>query len=317
MLILQFVVATLLLLPLSLHASKDITPLLINEQGFATDSLKNLLILTGIDADDLPTIVEKTQESWIVVRQGKDQIERRDVSDTDNQKANRAAILEIAKDLGVFDASTPSLQSYKYGICLGAFMPSVRDRLFGLVQTWNSGTHFEWLIFLGGERPLRLGSGQPDDFAALCDTSLSPLPFKASWTPENVSEISYLTEYDMMQWVWSQVEIPEDMATALQDRVIFVNASKGAAQRPSHADAYRTWMEVFQPEPGSVLASGSPLFWPYQQLAGQNVLGNQFLLETTAPSANIDNQKVSVVLDTLAKCLFEIQARRISPASSL
>jgi hypothetical protein len=282
---------------------------LLTEDRKPSPLLQELLSLTGIEGTlDLDDVVQKTQEQWIAVRQGQNQIERRDLVDSEEQKKKRDAILAIAEKMGLFAPSLPALTNYKYGICLGAFLGTVRERLHTLVELWKKGIRFETLVFLGGERDLRKAEGEPDSLSSLCNESLSPLPFKKGWTLEK--NIPYATEYDMMKIVWAQVEIPEDMKVALENKVVFVNASKGNSLRPSTGDTYQAWLNDHSPIPGTVLAVSSPLFWSYQQLVAENILGDLYLVETVAPAAEKEKQKIVVVLDTLAKCLFEASKQK-------
>lgn len=251
------------------------------------------------------TILTYTQQHWIATRSGLKGIERCDLKDTPQQQKIRAKVIRCLDKMHFFEASVPSRHNYRYGICLGAFLPSVRERLFQLVDAWKKGVRFDSLIFLCGERSLRKGIGEKDDLAALCDRALSPLPFKSNW--QLPVEAPYEQEIDMARLVWDQVEIPEEMRIALEGHVLFVNAPKGEnAARASTKDAYRHWLESCKPVPGAVLASSSPVVCHYQHLVGGNLLGPDYPLETIAPATDPSHWQVAVLLDTVAKCLVEI-----------
>jgi hypothetical protein len=297
-----------------LLAEKNPATIFVNENGSPNALLIELLQADDLydPHDDLQTIVKKTQEKWIAVRQGVNQKERCDLIDTSKQVAIRDKIISIATRMGLFDAVKPSYKHYEYGVCLGAFLDGVRARLFELVQAWESGIHFDSLVFLTGERTLRKGLGEPDDFRELCNPALSPLPFRADWVNPNEGEVKYETETDMIRLVWEQVALPPDMEEALKGRVFFVDAPKGKAARPSTADTYRVWKELFHPPAGKILAPNYPVIWPYQQLTGMEIMGPGFTFDAfVRPVSKKDLDiygigLISLIFDTTAKSLYEI-----------
>ncbi|MBA3957409.1 MAG: hypothetical protein H0X51_03305 [Parachlamydiaceae bacterium] len=289
----------------SIFVTEDLQPQPLLIELLQLDNLYN-------PNDTFQDIVQKTQKCWLSVQQGLNQRERTDLVDNQQRQLMQERVLEIAAEIGLLNAIPPQLTHYESGICLGAFLSDVRARLTLLVDAWKQGIRFDSLYFLTGERYLRKGPGQQDDFEALCNPALSPLPFKATWIRPDPNSVAYETEYDMMRLVWEQVEIPTDMAKTLKDRVFFVNAPKGNFPRPSTADTYVQWLLDYQCTPGTVVAASTPLVWSQQQLVGERVLGPQFHLETIA-SAPTDAEfntyfknSTSIVLDTVAKCLFEI-----------
>lgn len=293
----------------------DPRTLFVTDDRQPTPYVIDLLKLDGLydPNDSLDDIVHKTQKNWIAVIQGKEGKERADLVDSPQRQQIYKQVFALTEQIGLFAERKPIRQNYRYGICLGAFLSGVRSRLADLVDAWQQGVRFESLVFLTGERYLRKGPGQQDDFAALCDPSLSPLPFKKDWQSPNLDSIAYETEYDMVRLVWDQVQLPEDMASALEGKVIFVNAPKGKAARPSTKDTYTTWLNEYHPEPGSIFVTSYPLIWSYQHLAAVNILGKNYPLDTAAKALSDDDIKqyykamVSLVFDTVAKCLYEIQ----------
>ena len=169
-------------------------------------------------------VLEATQKQWIATRHGLNGIERCDLVDTAQQLRMMPKIIDCLCQIGFFDASLPRRQKYCYGLCLGAFLPAVRARLFQLVEAWKKGVRFDSLIFLCGERPCAK-SLQSGVLAALCNPALSPLPFRTGWQPSQ--EALYEREIDMARLVWDQVEIPEEMRRALEGHVQFIDAPKG------------------------------------------------------------------------------------------
>lgn len=296
---------------------RDPTPLFFN-QGLLTKPVLDLLRLDGLIGEgECPTLaeaVEKTQAMWIRVMQGRGGQERTDLVDKLYAPETIGEVVHIVYDMGLLGEHLPAERHYAYGGCLGGFAPQMRNQLAFLVALWRQGYRFDTLVFWTGERRLR----SEESLEALCDPTRSPLPFKEGWTvPANVR---LETEDDAARLIFDQVELPADMAEALKDCVCFVNGPCPEGQaRASTKDVYRHWQTTAVP--GSALAVSFPFMWSYQQLAGQNVLCEGFSLDTVAPavsSQDLDKYKggiVSIVHDTVAKCLYEIslaeQAKRV------
>lgn len=287
----------------------DITPFLITEDNKPTTPLRRLFFLDGITgADKLETIIEVTQKRWIGVQQGIDGKERADLVDNLLQRQHKESFINIGKEIGIFEEAKPRASHYAYGVCLGAFLEGVRDRVSLMVESWKRGVRFDKLIFLTGERLLRNGPGEKDDPKLLNDVKKSPLPFRKNW--KGIAGRPYQTEYDMVKLVWEQVELPPGMREALNDKVIFINATGKNGNRPTTRDTYATWLKQEQPQPGTIITFSSPMLCYYQQLVAKNVLGNSYPIETIGRRADPEKIRVSVFLDTVAKCLYEIGLQR-------
>lgn len=289
----------------------------ITEDGKPTEHLVELLKLDNLydPNDKLEQIVAKTQKAWVGCIQGQNNKERTDLKDTVQQQEIRQKVEAIVQELGLFDERKPALDEYTYGSCLGAFLDGVRMRLSYLIEEWKKGKRFDELVFFSGERTLRKEAGKEDDIEQLIHPKNSSLTIKAGWKmPENAP---YETEYDLCKLVWDQTKIPEDMRAALEGHVVFVNAPRPAGkERPSTKDCYEIWIKEHKPRPGTMLAPSHPVIWTYQQLAGENILGEQYPLDTCAPAATAEMRKkyqekiVSLVQDTAAKCLYELYQRK-------
>lgn len=281
----------------------------VNSEGYLTPDLINLLKLDSlyIEGDTLKDAVKNTLPKWVLIYQGINQKERADLIDPPEWLAVRNDALQCIKQMGLLDKRVPAFNNYDYAVCHGAFLESVRLRLSQLIDLWNSGVRFETIVFLTGERTLRKGAGQKDDPALLADPLRSPFPFKPSW--KFSAEIAYETEYDMVKIVWDQADIPAEMAKC---KVIFVNTPRGTAQRPSMETTYPFWINEYQPKPGKIIATSNPMMWALQQLTAQNKLPKEFYHETVAPEATyLTSNKfepglTSLIFDTIAKCLFQL-----------
>ncbi len=272
--------------------------LFFTDDGRPTKGLVALLELDGLydPADTLVEIADKTQKAWIQVNHGIGNKERTDLQDSQQQLAKREQIIAAIEALGLFQAQMPSKERYDYAVVSGAFLESAGASLTFIINTWKRGTRFDAIVFLTGERPLRKGPGQEDD------------PAKLKSFPENMP---YETEHDMCKLLWRDADLPEDMRV----QVSFINARAPTGFiRPSRRDCFEEWLKS-NPKPGTILAASHPLYWSFQQLAGENVLPDGFTLETCSDAATEDfrkpyaNRLVSVMLDTIAKCIYEIKSK--------
>lgn len=295
-----------------LFVSRNPTSLFLTNEDKPNEILKELLNIDHLydENDHIEDIVRKTQKFWLHTVQGAGGKERNDLIDADFMAARKNRVLDLTKNLGLFDQQMPIIDSYDYAICLGTLLEDVRTHLYHLVEAWKRGVYFKSIVFLTGERYLRNKEGQNENIRNLLNPSLSPLPFKKGWSlPLNAS---YETEYDMMKLVWDQVQLPEEMEFLLRPHAIFVNAKQKNNLRPSTRDTFYSWLNEYHPEPGTVLGASYPLLWTYQQLVGFNVLGATYPLDMIGPALREEDIKrheeyfLSIVYDTLAKCLYEL-----------
>jgi hypothetical protein len=166
-------------------------------------------------------------------------------------------------------------------------LEEARARLNELILSWNHGVRFDCLIFLGGCRELRKTSGDCEEWDVPVGTA-------------------YETERDMLELLWNQTDVPPDMREHLADRVVFLNTPHVDGMRASTKDTYKYWLSTYHPIPGTVLASSGPLIRCYQHLVGLNALGPEFFLDTISRRFSSE-AKVCIILDTIAKCLYEIE----------
>ena len=285
--------------------------LFVTKEGHLSSHVVRLLTLDGLydEKDSLTVVVDKTQKLWVTLHQGAGNKERTDVLDTPERAAIREEVDGCVAEMTLYAERRPLLTKYTHAICHGAFVSGVRQNLSLLIVAWKQGVRFGSLVFLSGERLLRKEAGREDCIKNLQDGSSYPF-FKKGWTMP--ADAPYETEFDMVKLVWDQTELPEDMAEALKGKITFVNAPRGENVRPGTKDTIREWIEKYHPEPGTVLAYSYPLLWSYQQLAGETALkGTGLVLDTAAPAASkkmfedTKDGRVSLVFDTVGKCLYE------------
>lgn len=296
--------------PATLLEARNPKWLFIQKEDALTESTIKLLMLDDLykEGDSLADVVKKTQERWISVTAGVGNRERTDLCDSEIQKNQKETVLEVVDELKLVETRSPSLTHYHYALCLGAFLDTVKDRLAAAIEAWESGVKFDSLVFLTGERTLRKNAGEKDDLQKIIDCQHPSLKFKEGWVlPEGVP---YETEYDMVCLILDQLCLPEEMAKELEGKIVIVNAPRGELPRPTTSTTYRVWLDSYKPEKGaSILAFSSPLVWAYQDLAARNILGDEYPLETVASSFASPSQHpalISLVKDTVAKCLYEI-----------
>lgn len=286
--------------------------LFVLKDGSLSEHIISLLKLTELydERDSLAQVVEKTQSIWISVIQGRGNKERTDLTDSPERALLASKVELCAQEMGLLQKKPPLLQHYTYGVCHGTFLDGVRSRLSLLIQAWEEGIRFDTLVFLTGERYLRNKEGETESLFILCNPSEEATPLKKNWHFQEGTP--YATEYDMVKIVWDQVEIPENMKKALEGKIVFINAPKGTHERPSTKDTFAEWLKS-TPQPGTILAFSDPLVWAQQQIVGETAIRKKNLaLDTTSKALSPDQRKrygkamTSLVLDTVAKCLFEI-----------
>jgi hypothetical protein len=278
-------------------------------KGTLTAEVIELLKLDGLydPKDTLEQVLAKTDKRWRKVAAGTNSIERRDLKDDSKQLLSAEKVIAIAKKLGLFDTRKPALQNYDYCTILGAFKDTMQERIKVAADAWESGVRFKQIVFLTGERRLRNMPGEDESVEKLYEPPKRGLPLKRDFRP---IVYKYVTEYDMAQFIWEQARLPKSMREAIDNRtltVTFVNALKGTKERPTTQDTCQEWLEK-NPRAGSVLAVSTPPFWSYQHLVIQNALGPKFLVDTISPQmdAQQTDNKVSLIHDTVHKCLYEI-----------
>jgi hypothetical protein len=277
----------------------DLTEALVGMEGNASFLLQRLLQQEGITEQQLSYFLPQVQKKWIATWRGNNGVERCDLQDTEKEMQSAQMVLDVAEQWGLFSEYLPTEKQYCYALCLGAFAKTAKLRLEGLIDLWKEGVRFDNLIFLGGQRSLRKGVGEPDAIAslgaAICGNTL------------------YETETDMLKLLWliKQQELPEDMKRALAGKVVFVDAKRGFHARPSTEDTFRAWLKDYCPEPGTILMMSSRGFAHYQYLVGKKVFKEAFPINAVTPPAQEMRQpKIKEILDTTAKCLYEIEAIR-------
>jgi hypothetical protein len=299
------VLATLLLADVrNSHLAHTTTPAyvqlgLLDNQGVPHPALTQLLALLNVQHDgSLKSIVAATQAAWL----RKPGLERWHMEELIT--TNKDEIILALDRLGYTKEVRPHFNHYHYAIVLGASITRVRLRLAYLIELWHQGIRFDSIVFLGGQRPL-----DPDiePTAILMHNNVPTLPTRTDWSL--VGELPK-TEYDMIAMVIDQTIFPPDMA--LLPRVIIdapmVKKTDGTLRRPDTNDTVSAWLST-NPTPGTCLCISNQPYIGHQDSTLRSVLPKIFHIDTVGSKMGAQ-EKISVVLDAIARWLYQEQQRR-------
>lgn len=211
--------------------------------------------------------LEGMPETWVKVNGTG--LERIDLIDTVGGE-ERETIVQLCKDIGLFDKVDPTQDHYETAVVYGSMMAAEKKRIDHLLELWEQGIRFNKVFFLGGDRVLR---------------------------PEEIEEVGSGTEFDMVRTLMERAPFPSNFPP----RVAVLGV--GAAGR--RANTRDTLLAIQNELVPPLLAIATPMFVHYQHALALNVLGKDFPLDTCAKEAPIETIKVSVMLDTLGKIVYE------------
>lgn len=263
---------------------KPLYTAILNSEQKPSDLLLDILSLTHINHDGtLKNIVELTQKQQPIgfIRPlGKERWEIEDIHED-----NRVAILKTFEKMGVLDTLHPVDMHYDYGIVHGATLDRSQSRMLFLIELHNKGIKFDTIVVLSGKRVLTADEQKRLNYAA-----------------EN--------EYEMVKIVWDQLDVPESLK---QIPITFVDSpmiqKDGIISRPTTGDTIKTWLKS-NPMPGSALTISNQPFCEYQDSVTRTYLPRSFQIETVGPAADQDEIRISVLLDNLARWLYQENMRR-------
>ncbi len=260
-----------------------------------TAALTGLLHTLELSHDEsLVSIVAITQKAWL----RKPGQERWDLEDEFNER--RKEFIPYFKALGLIDTISPKKKSYCSLVLLGATLSSVRNRFNFAIELWNQGVRFETIVALGSQRPL---NAETESVATLFDYHNKILPIRADWEP--LGTIPQV-EIDMMKMVIDQAIMPEAMRTlpiTVIDAPMKKNA-QGELVRATTPDTVELWL-ASKPKPGNCLVVSNQAYVGYQDAVMRTVLPHEFVVETVGKSFDEDTLNCAVVLDSLARWLYQ------------
>jgi len=241
--------------------------------SFVDHDLTQLLQVLAVPHDSTPkSIVEATQKRWIRPA-GK---ERWEVEDTMTE-SQRKAVMDYCTKKGFFQEIKPAHLSYDYAIILGATVTTIKKRMDYLVKVANSGVQFKQVVLLSGARPL--------------DPSVETIPEGCK------------TENDAMEFLWKAQPLSKQVPWKhfAHPMIAIVD---GKFRRPSTADTFHLWLQS-SPAPGRCFFVSNQPYCFYQQAVAENLMPQTFVYETVGSSADATLQNAAVLLDNMARCLYE------------
>ena len=268
------------------HLRFGFSRILFDEKMRPRENLLRILTLTGMESSaetSLDQINAWAQQN--LLRQG----ERWEVQ-TERFEPLRPLILPLLKETGFVDARLPQFAEYQGALVQGALLPRVRLRMHELVQQWKRGVRFPKLYFLSGERPL-----EPK--------------YESGWSE---SATSPKNEWEMIQWVWEQAQIPEEMRKGVEVYFIKTPMKKDPASekllRPNNEDTVETWLAT-RPPPGRYLVVTNAPFTNRQDVVTRMIAPEDYGFDTIGPAASPE-EKIAIFLDELARLIFQTKGCR-------
>lgn len=209
-------------------------------------------------------------------------------------------ITPLLNELGFIHAAHPRFKQYQGALVHGALFSTVRMRVHFLIEEWKQGVRFTDLYFLSGERPL--DSDRENKEAFLTDQT-SPLKIRKDWP--GIKEMPK-TECEMMQMVWEQAEIPEEMREEVTTHFINAPMKKNPALshplRPNTQDTVEEWLKA-SPLYGRYLAVSNGPYIPRQDLITKTISGKTFEIDTIGPETS-EKTTIAIILDEVARLIY-------------
>jgi hypothetical protein len=273
--------------------------LLFDEYDQPRVKLLQLLALVGMEPLNQSEKAILQINTWAqknLLRQGERWEEQ-----TNKFEALKPKIKPLLCELGFIEASTPHFMEYQGAIVHGALLSTVRLRLHYLVLQWKQGVRFPHLYFLSGQRPLEAQHESPDRLMQDAD---SPLKIRKDWS---LSTQLPKTECEMIQFVWDQSEIPEQMRKEVQ--VYYINApmkkdlKSDKLLRPTTDDTVEYWLNA-KPLYGRYLAVTNAPYINRQDIVVRALAPKDYGFDTIGSGAS-EQERVAIFLDELARFIFQ------------
>lgn len=263
--------------------------ILFSQDGKPKPKLCELLNILGMQ--HLPKKCIKEINAWAqenLLRKGE-----RWQKQTDRFEPLRKKIQPILTNLGFIKGRSPHFEKYTGAIVHGSLLTRVRIRLDYLIKQWKKGIRFRDIYFLSGERPLDPQYEYQDKFINDKD---SPLKIRKDWKLLAIPK----TECEMIQLVWNQIELPQDMKN--QVNVHFINAPMKNNLRPTTDDTVEAWLKT-APSVGNYLAVTDNPYINRQDVVTRIASSKKYGFDTVGPDV-YSEVTMAIVLDELARLIF-------------
>lgn len=263
----------------------------VNQHGQVCPEILKVLDLTNIQTNGtLSDIVAKTQASWL----RKSGTERWEMDTLITQ--HDTELKKMFHEMNMYDEIKPTKQHYTYLLMLGALFKTMDQRFAYAIELYKSGIYFDNIVLLAGARPAVADQGENIE---------TFLKYSNLQTLDKIPE----TEIEMLQFIYDHANMPESMR---QIPVQIIHApmqttASGTLTRPTTADTFAAWMQT-NPTPGNYLAISNQPYVGYQHTVIKTLLPSDFSIETVG-AATSQNEDIAVMLDTLARILYQEQQR--------
>lgn len=223
---------------------------------------------------------------------------------TQHFEALKPTIKPLLNELGFIQASSAHFKQYEGAIVHGGLLPRARLRLHYLVEQWKQGVTFSSLYFLTGSRPLEPQHENQDAFK---NDENSLLKIRKDWRHPATWPI---TECEMIQLIWEQSDIPQQMRE--QINIVFIDVpmkqhpTNEKLIRPTTDDTVIAWLQS-HPSLGRYLAITNAPYTNRQDLVVRSIAKSPDYLFDTIGSGADDQEQMAIFLDELARYIFQIK----------
>lgn len=263
---------------------------IVSDSGVVAPEIFQLLVLTDVTTDGtLADIVAQTQKQWLRAPGS----ERWDIAGT--ASAADQEIYACLHKLAICQEVYPSGKHYEHVMILGALFDTMVQRMQYAIYLWNQGVRFNNIALLAGARPVVPAQGENQEaLEKFCGHAI-----------EHMAQ----TEADLINFVYENIDMPADMR-AVPVQIIDVpmlQKADGTMRRPNTADTIEYWLNI-KPQPGVVLAVSNQPYVEYQDAVLRTLLPIEYPVQTVG-SKCVEDKKIGILLDTLARVLYQENVR--------
>ena len=210
-------------------------------------------------------------------------VERCDMAEPEMLRRNRYALMPLLEKLGQLEQRTPMYQQYDHVLVMGAMQDAVDARLDTLNALRKQGVRFGEVHLLGSARPL---DGRHESSAQATEAAMMEELYKKKTTG-----------------------VPRSQNFSVISAPMHADGSRADA-----ADTLRQWLSERKPRPGRVLIISGQPHSGYHEAVARAILPAGFEIDVAAPAADMQNLKIGVAADSLARQIyagFEPLRRRV------
>lgn len=181
---------------------------------------------------------------------------------------------------------------FDYAIVPGGTPAPQRRRLALAAGLWESGVHFDNLIFMGGRKL----DPKKDTVEKLVTPGPGMLPIRPDWAaPASLTG----TETDLNRHVWDQSVLPGGLS--LLDPLYITGVASNPDKPVGARDQIKVWFQHYDPAPGSVVIPTVMPHWFQLELWQQELGPLGFTVEAVAASARHGLHDTATLADGVAR----------------